>query len=129
MAPDGDGAPDRRGRFVVHHHVCGQGDHYDWMFDVDGSLITFQCPLAPEALTAGDTVGVRRLADHRRAYLTYEGAVSGDRGRVRIVDRGRYDAWIAPEGTWRIRIASAALDGRFRLTPVGDDRYQLGRDA
>ncbi|MFW6154399.1 MAG: hypothetical protein ACOC95_04195 [Planctomycetota bacterium] len=130
MAPPGDAvAPDLGGAFVVHHHIRPQGDHDDWMFEAGSALITFQCPLAPEALSAGEVVTVRRLADHRRAYLTYEGPVSGDRGRVRIVDRGRYEARIAPDGTWRIRMEGGASAGRFRLTPAGNDRYQLGREG
>ncbi len=119
-------APRRRaGAFVVQHHVRGGEAHDDWMFEADGVLVTFQCPVAPAALAVGAEVTVRRLADHRRAYLTYEGPVRGGRGSVRIVDRGRYDGWIDPDGTWRIRIAG----GWFGLTPAGDDRYQLRRDG
>ncbi|NLF30656.1 MAG: hypothetical protein GX591_07190 [Planctomycetes bacterium] len=120
------GEPDLCGAFVVGHHVCTQGDHYDWMLDAGDSLITFQCPAAPGALPSGTAAAVRRLADHRRAYLTYEGPVSGGRGSIRIVERGRYEAWISPEGTWRVRTAGG---GDFRLTPAGDDRYQLDRDG
>lgn len=52
-------------------------------------LMTFR--VAPPGRPDGQGVSVfraERLADHRREYLTYEGPVSGGRGRVRRVAEG-----------------------------------------
>lgn len=77
---------------LLRHHTPDGAHHLDWMIErpIDPSaqdatppaehrLITFRCqtdPLAAPPWT-GD-----RLADHRAHYLTHEGPVPGDRGRV-----------------------------------------------
>lgn len=115
-------------RFVVHHH-CGHGpEHWDLMLEAGEVLATWRLDRHPARLSDGPIVATR-IGDHRPAYLTYEGSVSGGRGTVEIVDAGTY--------TTR-RQAAAALDldfdGRFlsgRLTlcrdePTGD-RWTLDR--
>jgi len=78
---------------VLLHHLLGDDTHYDWMFeDPDGApgetrLLTWRIDI-PSDQWADAEVGLVELPPHRRAYLEYEGPVSGDRGRVIRVDRG-----------------------------------------
>ena len=70
-------------RCVVLRHEGVEEPHYDVLFEISpGSpLATWRAsrwPIAP-----GDHAV--RAADHRPAYLTYEGPISGDRGHVRRV--------------------------------------------
>ena len=51
-------------------------------------LVTFRVPQRVDELHAGQRLEAARIADHRPAYLTYEGPVSGDRGTVRRLARG-----------------------------------------
>jgi hypothetical protein len=79
-------------RFVVLHHTGFGPEHYDLMFeradDVRRAapLETFRSPCWPIA----SRVRLERLGDHRRAYLEYEGPLSGGRGEVRRVAAGEY---------------------------------------
>jgi hypothetical protein len=98
-------------RFVILEHSVNGGVHFDLMLEVAGQelLRTFQ--LARWPLAVGETCACAQLADHRRAYLDYEGEVSGGRGSVRRVAAGswsgEYD--LACEGgeVVRLQIASA----------------------
>ncbi|MEM9064639.1 MAG: hypothetical protein AAGB51_04030 [Planctomycetota bacterium] len=80
------------GRTVVLRHVLPDGSwHFDWLIEPpDGTsldrLPTVRVLSHPEH-TLGSFIG-SRLADHRRAYLQYQGPVSGGRGEVERVGSG-----------------------------------------
>jgi hypothetical protein len=83
---------------LLRHDLLDGSWHYDWMLDLPGAdggagggggLVTFRVLERPEAVGVGGVIAGERLADHRRAYLTYEGEVSGGRGRVTRLARGR----------------------------------------
>lgn len=77
---------------VLLLHTLPDGSrHYDWMFSADtqGRLTTFRLDVRPDE---SDDFVATRLPDHRDAYLTYEGPVSGERGHVRRVAQGRTEA-------------------------------------
>ncbi len=76
-------------RFVVLFHRMPphseRADHWDWMFEWNGALLTWACEQCPdENLEANAS----RLDDHRLAYLEVEGPISGDRGHVSRVLAG-----------------------------------------
>lgn len=74
---------------VVLRHETGEGFHYDWMIErPGGSLATWRIDRPPREWRGGGEAALTLLKDHRRAYLTYEGRLSGGRGVVRRVDRG-----------------------------------------
>jgi DNA polymerase Ligase (LigD) len=83
-------------RFVILRHQmppnAQRGSHWDLMLENRGVLLTWELPeLPPGPLPASfERLGIRRLPDHRIAYLEYEGPVSNDRGTVHRVDRGTY---------------------------------------
>jgi DNA polymerase Ligase (LigD) len=78
-------------RYVVLRHelpaASGRGVHWDLMLESEGVLRTWA--LDQEPAMAGVTTA-RQLADHRLAYLTYEGEISGERGSVTRWDAGEY---------------------------------------
>lgn len=92
----------KRGRFVVLEHEW-RGVHWDVMLE-DGDALRTWAVDAP--IVAGAELPARALPAHRTAYLSYEGPVSNNRGRVRRVAQGRFRAleW----GTDRVRVV---LDG------------------
>lgn len=83
-------------RFVILRHElppgAERGSHWDLMLENRGILLTWELPeLPPGPLPASfERLGIRRLPDHRIAYLDYEGPVSNDRGTVKRVDFGEY---------------------------------------
>ncbi len=73
---------------------------------------------------ASNSVQARQLADHRLAYLDYEGPVSGDRGSVRRLDSGTF-VGLADSLTYTLE--GRVIRGEIRLQQFSDDdaRWQL----
>lgn len=112
-------------RFVVQRHEQSDGVHWDLMFQRGDALATWRspCPLAD----VGDSpVVVERIGDHRLAYLDYEGPVSGDRGTVRIAQRGYFELLRDEPDDWliaahsRAAVPDAMIRGVYRLWRAGD---------
>jgi len=113
------------GSFVTQHHRCDEGDHYDWMLEAGDSLITFRLPVPLDDMPVGRAVSIRRLSDHRRRYLTYEGPISGGRGEVRIDDRGTYETAGDPTEAAVVHLAGERVSGGFSLQRIAGDEYRL----
>lgn len=93
-------------RFVVQEHTVRPGDvHFDLMIEDGAVLVTFQLDAPP----GGETARGRRSFDHRARYLDYEGPISGDRGAVKIWDRGQLDD-----------VEGGPRDARYRARVRGD---------
>lgn len=88
------------------------------MLESAGTLKTWACPRAPESQT---TMIARSLADHRLAYLDYEGTVSGDRGEVCRWDEGTYEVVRESEGKLVARFEGRKLRGRVVLERASDE--------
>jgi len=135
-------------RFVLLLHDC-PGDkprptHCDLMFETGESLATWALSMLPQdwrglmdapqiQLALSNQVAAERLPNHRKAYLEYEGPVSGDRGSVRRLDTGTYSTASSPyefaingnmlrgtillqpptetNGTWQLSFAAASMPG------------------
>ena len=103
-------------RFVLLYHECppsfGKPSHWDLMLERDGVLLTWSLPALPaawggEAGVGFEQIDATRLADHRLAYLDYEGPISGERGSVTQVDRGEYDIVSEADDVLRVRLRGA----------------------
>ena len=93
----------------LRHELPDGSHHIDWLLgqDPDGSrpLISFRIDQPVSDLKEGQSLTALRIADHRPAYLEYEGPVSPNRGIVRRLCRGRVLAWRKPEdGRWELEI-------------------------
>jgi hypothetical protein len=75
-------------RYVVLHHEGLSEPHFDLMFESadDSLLATWRANEWP--IHHGSVL--TKLADHRRAYLDYEGPLTGDRGSVKRVTAGTF---------------------------------------
>jgi hypothetical protein len=73
-------------RFVIleHDHPVL---HWDLMLEVGEVLRTWRLATEPQP---GQRTAAELTFDHRMFYMTYEGPVSGNRGRVTRWDRGTY---------------------------------------
>lgn len=73
-------------RYVVLRHEGIPDPHFDLMFETSpgSKLATWRSPAWPIT----PETPLIPLPDHRRDYLTYEGAVSQGRGSVRRVAQG-----------------------------------------
>jgi hypothetical protein len=95
---------------LLHETPAGypRGTHFDLMFEQEGVLLTWAVESLP---LAGETVTAEQLADHRLAYLEYEGAISGDRGTVKRIASGSYE--VAEESPEKLvfKISANILQG------------------
>lgn len=78
-------------QYVILRHEGIPSPHFDLMFETElgGALITYRSAVWP----LENRTELQKLNDHRRAYLTFEGPLSGNRGTVRRVVRGAF-RWI-----------------------------------
>jgi hypothetical protein len=104
-------------RFVLLEHHWN-GVHWDFMLErPDGaSLRTWAIDAE---VVPGVDLPARNLAEHRTAYLDYEGEVSGGRGVVRRVDRGDYEVLIWELDRVRVRLAGSQLVGLVEIRTTG----------
>jgi len=101
--------------------------HYDLMLERGESLVTWRLGRAPTVLAPGEALPAEALPDHRRAYLTYEGPVSGGRGEVTRLDGGTYRTVSRDERRWVVALAGRRVRGRFELRCEGDAGWLLRR--
>lgn len=117
-------------RFVVLQHTGwpGHPDHYDLMLqkepgssDDDTVLATYST--SNNVFPSGSGEILFSNHDHRRAYLTFEGALSQQRGSVTRADEGTME-WIASD---IVRLSGQRLRGEFRLLSHSDQSVVFNR--
>ena len=116
------------GRFVIQQHSGFGPTHFDLMLETGEALATRQLASLPSN-QPGQSMPARKLPDHRSAYLTYEGPVSGGRGEVRIVERGSWRAVSTTPARWEVDLAGEVLAGRYVLEHVEAEQWTLAREA
>jgi hypothetical protein len=99
-------------RFVILRHDSPRGAHFDFMLEADDALKTWALPRPPEV---GMEIDCEALADHRLAYLDYEGPISAGRGSVARWDEGDYTLECRSEAEWIVNLAGERLIGRAKL--------------
>lgn len=105
-------------RFVIleHDHPFL---HWDLMLECGEVLRTWRLTAAP---APGLCVSAKAIGDHRRAYLDYEGPVSGNRGKVMRWEWGEYAGELPAEidagEQVEIELRGGKHQGRARLQHV-----------
>jgi DNA polymerase Ligase (LigD) len=124
-------------RFVLLYHDCPpdyeRPSHWDLMLESGNALRTWALAELPEAWQAnespmvanGELVKAVELADHRLAYLDYEGPVSGERGWVQRVDGGTYDTIADAKDCMEIRLDGRIVRGYLTLHRASDNQWTL----
>jgi len=107
-------------RYVILHHRLDDGEHWDLMLEYGDVLLTWQLlrePVNRESLP----IIARRIGDHRKAYLDYEGPLTGNRGTVRRVESGGLDIIEDTAEGLRIVLTGKRFEGLFLLRVQGED--------
>ena len=112
-------------RYVILLHETPAGSprptHYDLMLEWGDVLRTWALDTPP---ADDEVVGGTALADHRRAYLDYEGEISGGRGTVEQWDAGTYTLEQASATQIDVVLSGRQLQGRL-LGASRDDRWEF----
>lgn len=121
-------------RYVILRHelppASGRASHWDVMLEdrAESGEIVLKTWAVERSPDDGATQPATLLPDHRAAYLTYEGPVSGGRGEVSRWDEGNFD--IATNGRSldlsaakiAVIVAGRRLRGRISLNRSPDDK-------
>jgi len=103
-------------RFVILRHDCPPGyqrpTHWDLMLECGDALRSWALPIEP---SAGASMTAEALADHRLAYLDYEGPLTHDRGAVARIDAGNYQIERESDAEIVLRLEGTRLVGRAML--------------
>jgi hypothetical protein len=109
---------------ILHHEMPGPprgGVHWDFMIEQGEVLRTWA--LAEEPNSEAE-IEANALADHRIAYLDYEGPVSGNRGTVARWDQGQYETLVYSPQELVVKLRGERLQGVARLrTSSSDQRW------
>ncbi len=102
-------------RFTILAHAHPAGLHWDLLLEQPGTqrLATWRVDAEPEDLCAIQRA--KRIFDHRRLYLDYEGEVSGGRGAVTRWDAGTYTLLGREPNFWIIELSGVRVSGQVRL--------------
>lgn len=117
-------------RFAILRHDCPPGYerelHWDFMLEFGETLKTWALPQAPGEAAGGESSSADELPDHRLAYLTYEGPVSGGRGCVTRCDRGEYRLIRRSNDEWVVELDGERLQGvaALRRLTTAPPRWQ-----
>jgi len=103
-------------RYVILRHEMPSPErgpvHWDFMLESDGILRTWALAEQP---TPQREIAADELADHRLAYLDYEGPISGDRGTVTRWDAGEYQLAVESADELQISLIGQKLTGKVLL--------------
>lgn len=101
--------------FIIHAHSGQAVLHYDLMLLQGNVLTTWRLQQSPVEMIIGQSIPARKLPDHRKAYLTYQGPVSGNRGEVAMVEEGSYELLTKSPRRWELRLSGRRIIGRYEL--------------
>ena len=113
-------------RFVILLHCLDNGEHWDLMIECGVALATWQLarnPLAPGTWP----IPARRIGDHRKAYLEYEGPLSRNRGSVTRIESGTAKLTAHGSHRYTLQLTGTTLIGGFTLTRTTDDQWIFDR--
>ena len=99
-------------RFVLLEHDH-PSLHYDFMIEWGDVLRTWRLDRIPSETAS---IPAEPLADHRSAYLDYEGPVSGNRGEVSRIDRGEYEILAESRTSLEVRLTGDRIIGTAILS-------------
>ena len=112
-------------RFVIQRHT-NHNDHYDLMIEQENSPDLLTWMISEESLKEllnGSQAEAKSLPDHRKEYLTYEGIISGNRGRVKIFDSGICKLLLASKDTIKINIVGRIFNGIICIQKIKKDYF------
>ena len=109
--------------FVIILHTGRGPDHYDLMLEMletGQALATWQLQQDCLDLRPGEGLAARKLPDHRLAYLSHQGPVSGGRGHVRRIHAGTYETLARGPDRLVLRLDSPGASAAFEFARTAE---------
>lgn len=116
-------------RFVLLRHENHGVVHFDLMIEEGDTLATWQFGVSLALLASGGTLSCIRVAQHRPAYLDYEGPVTSGRGTVTRIQSGTCKLLSATIANWDFELHSSSGQGRFQLHHITEANWSLRRQS
>lgn len=117
-------------RFVLLYHQLPKDherdSHWDLMLEGGDHLLTWALDKSPTEFRSGEAL---QLPNHRLAYLTKEGDVSGGRGTVRRVDAGTFDWALRESDAITVELAGSQVRGTLELQRQSATAWKWKRDV
>jgi bifunctional non-homologous end joining protein LigD len=129
--PEPAGGPDdeeRGGRFVIQEHHA-RSMHWDLRLEHDGVLLSWAVPRGIPADPKRNHLAVH-TEDHPLEYLEFEGDIPRGEyggGRMRIWDRGRYEAEKMDEDEVIVTLHGDRARGRYALFQTDGKNWMIHR--
>lgn len=121
------------------HKMPDGSSHFDWMIAQDGTddkreLTTYRLESRLDRVQNGQSILVERIADHRWAYLEYEGPISGNRGVVSCVAKGVVTSQKRDESIWRLEIcweidSKSVMHQKLQIREIHTSKGGLAMEA
>lgn len=112
------------GKFVIQQHTRDGETHWDWMFEAETGLDTWQVGTSPLQWT-GHAVAAKKIFDHDAKFLTYEGSVNKGAGTVKIAERGTYGVISKDQQEFEMELNGEILKGRFLMQHIDGQQWQF----
>lgn len=118
---------------VVLRHADRFGVHYDWLLappcevdapDHSAPLWTARAATPSWTWTEQGVWPLQRIGAHRRAYLSYQGSISGNRGWVTRIDQGWFSPWLWTAQRILADVHLTHCRGRIELALLANDRWR-----
>lgn len=74
----------QKGHYAILKHTISEGFHFDLVLDGEPLCPTYQS-------SSLELTGLKRIKDHRKKYLNFEGLISPEKGSVVIIEKGEYE--------------------------------------
>jgi hypothetical protein len=110
----------RKMRFVIHHHLS-ENEHYDLMIETEEKemLTTWRItPVDLALLQKNAEIKAKRIQDHKKFFLDYEGPLSRGKGRVKLYDSGICGLNRKDGKVFKYSLSGKILKGIIRIAPA-----------
>ena len=119
-------------RTAILEHTTATGVHHDWLIEdptlpnpaaPDARLWTARVAPPPQDWPSLQRFDLTVIPPHRRAYLDYQGPVSGNRGYIRRLAHGMCQASIWSTNKIVLSLQSEQVYLVLQLTRLASDRW------
>ena len=115
-------------QFVILEHTTTNGVHWDLMLEMEDMLWTWRLNVPPVEIN-NEPIPADPIHHHPKRFLSYEGAVQNNTGKVVIADKGLFSVSKKSDNTLTLELQGRILRGHFTLSKTENSLWELKFDA